>query len=149
MSLTTDFLADYLIRSEQSQADFARAAGMTQPNFSEILNGSVEVSARNIGKLIRGFREEHERDAFIAAYLRDQIPAENADRITVHLSTPTGVLEERPEADRMNIEVEMIAAFDALPSDLYRRRVVKFLNKLRKDEELRDLFRRTMEYLEE
>lgn len=149
MSLATDFLADYIERSEQTQTDFARAAGMTPTNITEILKGTVNVSGRNLANLLRGIRDDHERDAFLAAYLRDNIPTDMADRVQVHLTrhrTGEAVMEGD---DRANLEAELVLAFATLPNETYRRRVVRFLQQLRRDAELRDLFRRTMEYVDD
>lgn len=150
MSLAIDFLTDFLERTDQKQADFARTAGMTQPNLNDILKGHVEVSSRNLAKLLRGIRADYERDAFIAAYLRDQIPGDMADRVHVHLTRAKGegmVMEEAEGADLL--EANLAVAFAALPSDSYRKRVVRFLQQLRKDADLRDLFRRTMDYVDD
>jgi predicted transcriptional regulator len=152
MGLATDYLSDYLQRLDLTQVDFAKAAGMTQTNLSDILKGDVEVSARNIGKLLRGLSDESERDAFIAAHLRDQIPEDQAERVVVHVSKPDdqrgGVMEDKPDNDTI-IEAELVAAFAALPSSTYRKRVLRLLRHLRKDADLRDLFSRTVAYLED
>ncbi len=150
MSLALDFLKEYLSRPGQTQTDFAMSAGMTPTNVTDLLKGDVAVSDRNLAKLIRGFRTEKDRHDFLTGYLRDRVPADYADVITVHLRSPEGrpgLVMEDPAED--SLELQLTQAFAALPSDLYRRRVIRFLNHLKKDGSLRDLFTRTVAYLEE
>lgn len=150
MSLALDFLKEYLSRPDQTQADFAVAAGMTPPNVSDLLKGDVLLSDRNLPKILRGLRSERDRHDFLAAYLRDRVPADYADVISVHLKQPAvtgGLLMEDGEGEPLDVQI--VHAFAALPSDLYRRRVIRFLGHLKKDPGLRDLFTRTVFYLEE
>lgn len=148
MNLAHDYLREHLQGPDLTQADFAKAAGMTASNVSDLLKGDVSISDRNVGKLLRGFRTEKERHDFLVAYLRDQVPDDYSNSITILLKSelePTGLAE----AKEPSIEVQLATAFAALPSDLYRRRLIRFLNHLKKDAALRDLFVRTVAYLEE
>lgn len=150
MSLALDFLKEYLNRPSQTQTDFAMAAGMTPTNVSDLLKGDVAISDRNLAKLIRGLRSEKDRHDFLTAYLRDRVPSDYADIITVHLRPPvveTGMVMEA--GDDEPLDAQIIRAFASLPSDLYRRRVIRFLEHLKKDGSLRDLFTRLVAYLEE
>lgn len=149
MSLALDYLREWLQRSECNQADFAKACGMTGANVTDILNGDVTVSARNLAKLLRGLRSEPERLDFLSAYLRDQVPSDYSDEINIRLRVPNGPLGVMDAGDEEPLDLQMAQGFAALPSDLYRRRVVRFLNHLKKDSGLRDLFTRTVAYLEE
>lgn len=147
MSLATDFLTDYLGRTQMTASEFSRASGIPASNLSEIFKGDVEISGRNLGKFLRGIREEHERDGFLAAYLRGSIPEDQATRVLVHVKQDKrAAVAEGSEA---SLEADLAAAFDQLPNDTYRRRVVRFLAQLRRDEELRELFRRTMDYVDD
>jgi transcriptional regulator with XRE-family HTH domain len=150
MSLALDFLKEYLSRPSQTQGDFAQAAGMTPPNVSDLLKGDVMISDRNLSKILRGLRSEKDRHDFLAAYLRDRIPTDYAEIVSVHLKPPAdqrGLVMETGEGEPL--ELQAMQAFASLPSDLYRRRVIRFLSHLKKDAGLRDLFTRTVAYLEE
>jgi transcriptional regulator with XRE-family HTH domain len=149
MSLAVDFLSEFFARGETTQTDFARAAGMTPTNVTDLLKGDVAISGRNLDKLLRGLRTEKDRKDFLTAFLRDQIPADYADDITIQLQAhkTEGALEDPDDAGAL--EGQMILAFASLPSDLHRRRLVHFAQTLRGDAKLRDLFARTMAYLEE
>lgn len=151
MSLATDFLAEVFARKDYNQSDFARACGMTPTNVTDLLKGDVAISGRNLTKLLRGLRTEKDRLDFLTAYLCDQVPADYADEISIRLTAPAAacgmVMESSDPANEL--EAQLILAFSALPSDLYRRRLLRLTQTLRKDADLRDLFARTMAYLEE
>lgn len=147
MSLAIDFLRGYFSRPDApSQADFAKASGMTGANVTDLLNAQVGISGRNVSKLLRGLGNDPDRLAFLAAYLRDEVPSDFADAI--HIGVRTSGLEEPPEGEQ-SLQDDLLQAFAALPSDMHRRRTVKFLQHLRRDHGLRDLFARTCVYLEE
>lgn len=150
MSLATEFLIDYIERAEQTQADFARLAGMTPTNLTEILKGSVKIGARNIDGLLRAITSGAERARFIHAHLNDQIPSDLADSVTVHITQqaePGMVMEGGNE--EAQLEAELIAAYRALTTLTYKRRVVRFLRQLKRDADLRDLFQRIMGYVDD
>ena len=152
MSLAKDFLSDYLSRHDLTQVDYAKAAGMTQTNLSDILKGDVEVSSRNLAKLLRGMPDDHERDAFIAAHCRDQVPSDQAERVLIHVTKSaarSGTLMEDQASYGATLQEELLTAFNELPSAAYQRRVIRLLRHLRKDADLRDLFSRTVAYLED
>ena len=147
MSLARDYLKDYLRRENCSQAEFARRCEMTPPNLSDVLSSnaenSVEISSRNVGKLVRGFAEEQDQLEFLAAYLRDEIPDGYADRVDVDVRNADAVREAAIE----DPTAELLAGFAALPSKKLKRAVLSMLAHLRVDTEFRDLFLRTMSYL--
>lgn len=150
MSLALDYLSDYLERTKTTQADYAKSSGIDPSLFTKLVQKEVAMSGKNLPKLLRGIREDRERLDFLTAYLRDQIPADFADSITIHLNgqpAPDGGLMESGEEE--SLDAQIAQSFAALPSDLYRRRVIRFLNHLKKDGSLRDLFSRTVAYLEE
>lgn len=149
MSLAVDFLREFFARRETSQTDFARAAGMTPTNVTDLLKGDVAISGRNLDKLLRGFRSEKDRRDFLTAYLRDQIPADYADDITIQLRAPAEGMVCEGGDERDTLDAQIMLGFAALPSDLFRRRLVNFVQHLRGDAQLRDLFARTVAYLEE
>lgn len=141
-NLALDYLREHL--ANKTQLAFAQAAGMTAQNIGDILRGDVAISDRNLPKLLRAFDEEAQRQEFLAAYLRDRVPNEYAD--VVQIVARGAAVRESTSAD---VTADLLEAFTALPSDLYRRRVVRLLQQLRRDDALRDLFVRTVAYLEE
>lgn len=148
MSLALEFLTDYLVRSKTTQADFAKAAGIDPSLFTKLVQEEVGLNSKNVPKLLRGIHNDGDRQDFLIKYLQEQIPADLSDSITVRVSRPTtGALEE--DRSEESLDAQIVRAFAALPSELYRRRVVRFLLHLRKDASLRDLFSRTCGYLEE
>lgn len=150
MSLAIEFLSAHLEQVQTTQADYAKAAGIDPSLFTKLVQGEVTLSSKNVPKLLRGIRGEQARLEFLVKYLEDQIPADFNGEISVRLTkagSPVSLAQE--VGDEAAVEDQMIHAFSALPSDLYRRRVVKFLNHLKKDASLRDLFNRTLAYLEE
>jgi transcriptional regulator with XRE-family HTH domain len=150
MSLALEFISAYLARSEITQADFSKAAGIDASLFTKLAQKEVGLNAKNVPKLLRGFRTEEDRLEFLSKYLEEQIPADLSHAITIHSKKQNGgdgmLMEDGEETP---LDVQLVQAFAALPSDLYRRRVIRFLNHLKKDASLRDLFTRTVAYLEE
>lgn len=148
MSLALEFLAAYFEQPATTKADFAKSAGVDPSLISQLLVGAVQISTKNLPRLLNGFRTDLERREFLAAHLRDQVPVEFADDVIVHQTS--AILNEAAEGDAaFKLEVHLVEAFGALPSEAYRRRVVRFLHHLRKDSALRDIFRRTMDYIDE
>lgn len=150
MSLALEFLTDYLERTKTTQADFAKAAGVDPSLFTKLIQEEVGLNSKNVPKLLRGIHTEADRLEFLGKYLQEQIPDDLADGISVRISraVPTGgALMEDAEEEPVDMQIMHAAA--ALPSDLYRRRLLRFLVHLRKDGGLRDLFTRTVAYLEE
>lgn len=143
-------LTDYLSESDTTQAEFAKAAGIDPSLFSQIKAGDVAISGKNLGKLLRGIREEPVRLDFLKAYLNEQIPDDYQTAITVSLvNAPSGRWSIAEESSEPSLAEQMAHAFEALPSDLLRRRAIHLLTCLRNDTDLRDLFNRTVAYLEE
>lgn len=150
MSLALDNLAEYLKRAAASgdtKADFARASGVHPSLITNILDGDVALSGKNVPKILQGFRTKDDRLAFLLAYLHDEIPQEHANEISVQLAkSSTEGLAESSIADAQ--EAQLLEAFFALPSDAYRRRVVTLVRALRSDAQLRDLFKSTVDYIQ-
>lgn len=148
MSLALEFLSSFFEVPKNTRADFAKAAGIDASLVTNILQGDVQLSSKNIPKLLRGFRTDHERREFLAAYLKDQVPRDFADDIRIHLSHLASGEDANTAEDEAELQARLIRAWLDLPNAKYRRRVVNFLVDLRKDAALRDLFARTMAYRE-
>jgi hypothetical protein len=147
MNLALEFLKDYFEKPDAlNQGDFAKACGMSAANVSDLLSERISISSRNLNNLLRGFRDEGDQAAFLTAFLRDQVPVDFVDDVVIQHKKPS-VLKEDSDAI-VDTETEMIRAFSELPSDLFRRRVVIFLQHLRKDPDVRDLFTRTVAFLD-
>lgn len=150
MSLATEFLSAYLEQSETTQAEYSKAAGIDPSLFTKLIQGEVALNVKNVPKLLRGLDSESAKIEFLSKYLEEQIPPEFAGSVTVmlnKLTAPSGTAMEDSEKDSM--EIQLVLAFAALPSDLYRRRLIKFLAHLKVDAGLRDLFTRTVAYLDD
>lgn len=142
VSLALDFLRAHLEHQQISQAEFARRCDMTPANFSEVINGTVALSARNLERLLRGFKDEQDQLEFLAAYLRDEIPKEYADRIEVSSGKRSFIVEEGAAGD-----ADLVANYSALPTKKLREAVQICLRQLRIDSEFRALFVQTMNYM--
>lgn len=149
MSLALEFLDDYLKRTKTTQADFARAAGFDASLFTKLAQKEVSLSSKNVPKILRAISNDADRMRFLSKYLEDQIPGDFKESITVHFTGQAAGLVMEAEAEEEPLDIQVTHAFNALPSDLYRRRLIRFLNHLKKDSGLRDLFTRTVAYLEE
>lgn len=150
MSLALEFLTDYLERTKTTQADFAKAAGVDPSLFTKLIQQEVGLNSKNVPKLLRGIHTEQDRLEFVGKYLQEQIPSDLSDGITIRVARSAaglGVITEDPEEEP--IDLQILHAAMSLPSDLYRRRLLRFICHLRKDAGLRDLFTRTVSYLEE
>lgn len=144
MSLTVDFLREYFARPDVTQADYAKLAGIDPSLLTKLMQEEVLISSKNLRKLLRGFPHFTDRVAFLNAYLRDQLPGEYADAISIRLvKTPESANEEGDQ------EESLLQAFEALPSDAYKRRVIRFVRQLGRDAELRRYFAMTMRYVDD
>lgn len=149
MSLALDFLSEHLAATGTTQADLAKAAGIDPSLFSQIKAGDVSINGKNFPKLMRGLRDDQARLEFLNAYLCDQIPQDYSDRISVRITPATpngGVTEEETEEP---LESQLVTVFAKLPSDNHRRRLIRFVKHLNKDDSLRRFFVKTVDYLEE
>lgn len=150
MSLALDFLKEYLSRSDVTQADYAKACGIDPSLFSQLKSGDVSVSSKNLPKLLRGLHTAKDRLDFLTSYLRDQVPNEYANMVAIQIGTGgESAWQVAESTDDSQLEPQALLAFAALPSRTYRLRIIRFLQTLRTDAKLRDLFGRTMAYLEE
>ncbi len=142
MKQARDFLQDFFSENpERTQAEFAKAAGMTGANLSDLLGGRVEISYRNLPRLLNGFESRSDKLEFLTAYLRDEVPADFEGDIVVAMK---GGGRKGKAAAR---EEEFAAAWRALPGAGMQARILQLLRALRNDEALRDLFVRITDYM--
>jgi hypothetical protein len=153
MSHAIDFLGDYFESkpgepgTRNTKADFAKAAGIDPSLVTQILQSTVQLSSKNVQKLLLGFRSDQERREFLTAYLRDQVPPYLAD--DVHITIAHHAVSESSDSDAAQMEISLIAAFNDLTRKSDRLLAVRFLQQIRTDGDLRDLFRRAMRYIDD
>ena len=102
----------------------------------------MEISYRNLPRLLNGFESRSDKLEFLTAYLRDEVPADFEDDIVV--GTRSGGRKGKAEAR----EEEFAAAWRALPGARMQARILRLLRALRHDETLRDLFVRITDYMQ-
>lgn len=149
MSLALDFLSEYLASTGTTQVDYAKAAGIDPSLFSQIKTGDVTINGKNFPKLLRGLRDEPARLEFLNAHLRDQIPPDFAEKISVRITPSTKAPGFPADDSEVSLEAQVMTRFADLPSDKHRRRVIRFLKHLKGDHTLQALFVKTVDYLEQ
>lgn len=145
MSLASDFLRDYFRRNgDITQHQFSLASGLPASQITKILRHGAGIAPERLAGLCSAFGDEYERAAFLTSWLRDQIPHEHADIVKIS----PGDKAEKVVAEDGNGEVfALVDAFNALPGDSYRAAVLRLMNTMQTDAELRDLFRRIMDWV--
>jgi transcriptional regulator with XRE-family HTH domain len=149
VSASLDFLHEYLKREDITQAAFADACGMAPSNLSAILNRDIAIGSDNIPRLMRGVRGHEAKLRLLATYLRDQVPREFSNEIAVHLGasgeSASGLVMETTDSHSQTSA--LASAFRELPSEKLQDAVLSFVQQLRDDGELRDVFLRMTAYL--
>lgn len=148
MSLTVEFLKEYFARPDITQSDYAKTAGIDPSLLTKLMQEEVLVSSKNLKRLLRGFHEYSDKLAFLNAYLRDQVPDDFNDAISIRLikaGTITGAADEFGESEE---ESALLQAFQSLPPG-YRPRIIRFTRQLARDGDLRRFFSMTMNYVDD
>lgn len=146
MSLAVDHLRDYLERENITQDEFGTACGYDASLVSNVLSGKVGISARNISRLLHGVNPPAEKLKFIAAYLRDQIPAEHVYQLSVNIESDEstdGTVQEEPASV---FDIALPHLIDELPLQT-KTLVYYFVKALRRDPQLRLVFEGVMRYV--
>jgi transcriptional regulator with XRE-family HTH domain len=145
MSLAIEHLRDYLAREKVTQAEFAHACGYDASLVSNVLSGAIGISARNIERLLHGVQPTEDKLRFVAAYLRDQIPAEFVHQVSVAIEPNSEVgTDGSNDADLASVAILHLA--EELPMHT-KTQLFHFVKALRRDAQLRSVFEGLMRYV--
>lgn len=149
--LAAEMLRSYLKDSGTSQADFAKAAGMDASTLTGILSLDISISAKNLPKLLRAFPVHNDKLSFLAAYLRDQVPSEHTDEVSIEVNpmrpgaTSGALCEVDIDPARLFADAA-IAAIGQLPAQT-QEQLYHLAKALRQDADLRTVFQGIMRYV--
>lgn len=150
MNLAIEHLRDYLTREKISQRSYADACDYDASLVSDVLRGTLPVSARNLPKLLAGISTRKDKLNFLSAYLRDQIPPEHTNELGLQitdLGEPATPLVEEVAVDPSTVLDEGIRhAVSQLPTQT-KAQVYRFVKALRVDPLLRNVFDGLMHYV--
>lgn len=145
MNVAAELLRDYLAENDISQGQFADACEVDQALISQILAGKILISQRNLNKLLRGIKDPATQKLFVVTHLRDQVPTEHVHDIMIRVAGGT---------DREEMHVEPAKVFDRAIAEVLaqlptqtKATVYHFLQALRLDPTLREVFRGLMRYV--
>lgn len=142
MSFAIDYLEAHL--AQTSQAEFALRCGIDPSTLTKLLKGEVAISGKNVPKLLLGFSRKRQRQEFLTAYLRDEIPAEHSDEITISIGIPGALCES--DIDE-KIWVEALASVASQLPPHTQEQLYHLARALRHDASLRDVFKGIMRYV--
>lgn len=146
MSLAVEHLRDYLARENVTQADFGKACGYDASLVSNVLSGSVGISARNLDRLLSGVKPPTDKLRFIAAYLRDQVPAEHVHQVSVNVENDGSAANGDATDEASLVSVAITHLLDELPMHT-KTQLFHFVKALRRDTQLRSVFEGLMRYV--
>jgi hypothetical protein len=102
-----------------------------------LINGKIAVSEKNLARILHGFPDVQDQIGLLLAYLRGQVPASLRGAVTIEAVGTQWLLNEAPAA------ADPLAA---LPPKL-RDEIASISSRMAEDAQLRDLFGRTIRYL--
>lgn len=132
-----------------TQAEFAIACGMDASTITDVLSGNVRISSRNIEKLLHGLPARAEQLQFLAAYLRDEIPLDYANDISVGVEKSVAQKQEKSAAAYGADEGDLLNAYRELSARKHRDLALSVIRQIRSDTELRNLISQVMEYADD
>jgi transcriptional regulator with XRE-family HTH domain len=121
-------------RRDSNRAALARACGLAPSTIGDLINGKIAVSEKNLARILHGFPDARDQVELLLAYLRGQVPSSLRGAVTIEAADTQWLLSE---ADPLA----------ALPPKL-RDEVASIARRMAEDAQLRDLFGRTVRYLD-
>jgi transcriptional regulator with XRE-family HTH domain len=125
-------------RRDSNRAALARACGLAPSTIGDLINGKIAVSEKNLARILHGFPDARDQVELLLAYLRGQVPSSLRGAVTIEAADTQWLLSEAPAA------ADPLAA---LPPKL-RDEVASIARRMAEDAQLRDLFGRTVRYLD-
>jgi len=125
-------------RRDSNRAALARACGLAPSTIGDLINGKIAVSEKNLARILHGFPDARDQVELLLAYLRGQVPSSLRGAVTIEAAGTQWLLSEAPAA------ADPLAA---LPPKL-RDEVASIARRMAEDAQLRDLFGRTVRYLD-
>jgi len=116
----------------------ARACDLAPSTIGDLINGEIAVSEKNLARILHGFPDVRDQVDLLLAYLRGQVPSSLRGAVTIEAADTQWLLGEAPAASDPLV---------ALPPKL-RDEVASIARRMAEDAQLRDLFGRTVRYLD-
>lgn len=149
MNLAADLLRDYLSANKITQGDYAAACGVDQSFVSQVLTGTIAISARNLSKLLEGLKAKEDKLRFLISYLHDQVPTEHVHDLSIRSADASVApfLVREAHVDPATVFDDAIAqVLGQLPTQT-KTQLYQFIQALRVDPALRSVFHGIMRYV--
>lgn len=123
-----------------NRSSLAKACGVVPSTIGDYISGKIEVTRKNLLRILTGIPEKNDRELLLRAYLEDQIPEE--------YRTVFGI--ERKNAGKAQAHGEALAAAEIIQgmNGAMQKKLITLLRRIRDDAELRDLLSRTIAYID-
>ena len=125
-------------RRNSNRAALARACDLAPSTIGDLINGEIAVSEKNLARILHGFPDVRDQVDLLLAYLRGQVPSSLRGAVTIEAADTQWLLGEAPAASDPLV---------ALPPKL-RDEVASIARRMAEDAQLRDLFGRTVRYVD-
>jgi transcriptional regulator with XRE-family HTH domain len=128
-----------------TRAELARLCKVQPSTIGDYLNGQIEVTGKNLAKILRGVTHEADQIRLLIAYLEDQIPEELREAVLIEPARAGGLCVEE-DAPNSADPLEIIALLNSLSVTL-RADLILMLRRLHDDTDLRRLISMSVNYL--
>ncbi len=149
MNLAADLLRDYLSANKITQGDYAASCNVDQSFVSQVLAGTIAISARNLSKLLEGLKTKEDKLRFLVAYLHDQVPSEHVHDLTIRAASESSrpyLVEEITPDPKHIFDSAILEVLAQLPTQT-KTQLYQFVQALRVDPALRSVFQAVMRYV--
>jgi transcriptional regulator with XRE-family HTH domain len=146
VSRFTTTLARILERRNLTKSDLARTMNVSPATVGDYLSEEIAVTAKNFAKILRGVSNPSDQVELLLSHLADQVPPELEGKVLIdaHPSGDDSVeVEEQPASAW---QIKLLELLGELPSR-QRNDIIRLVERLRDDTQLRDLLNRTLDYI--
>jgi transcriptional regulator with XRE-family HTH domain len=134
-------LERFLVRQDLTQAELAKLCGVAAPTIGHYLSGGIEVSRKNLAKILRGISAHDDQVHLLLAYLDDQIPQELRGAVSIVAAGEPMVSEAA--ATYADPFADALAGVHAAT----RESLEALVDRLKDDKDLCELVERTVAYI--